>query len=154
MRVLIPNARLWFMLAILTITVLIPRINTVPGYAQGTALGTPPGPSVAFDWTGPRAGRIVWSGPGLLAVVSGGQPYPLSDPAADSTLRSLPLGPGGDVRAAPHAGMVLAVVDAEHRVLASVTLPPPPAPTASPTPTPAVVPRRYLPVLLRDAALP
>lgn len=142
------------MLAILILSVLIPRINTASGYAQGTALGDPPGPSVAFDWTSPRAGRIAWSGPGLLVVASGGQPYPLADPVTDSTLRALPLGPGGDVRAVPYAGMVLAVIDAEYRVLASVTVSPPPTPTASPTPTPAVVPRRYLPVLLKDAALP
>lgn len=120
---------------------LITALLTLP------ALAEPAGPSVAFAW--PDA--VTWRGPGMLVVANGGQPYVLAGPVTDDVARQHQL--GGDVRAAPYAGMVLAVVDSEYRVLASVTVPPPPTPTASPTPTPAGT-RRYLPVLLKDAALP
>lgn len=124
----------------------------LPGEAypapEDDAAKAAPAPAVAFAWPN----QVTWRGPGLLVVMSGGQPYVLDGPAQGDSPRTWRL--GGDVRAAPHAGMVLAVVDAEYRVLASVTLSPPPTPTASPTPTPAVVPRRYLPVLLKHAALP
>lgn len=100
------------MLAILILSVLIPRINTASGYAQGTALGTPPGPAVVYEW--PRAVR--WQGPGLLVVTTGGAPY-LLDSSADFSERRVRL--GGDVRAEPYAGMRLEVRDADGRTLAS-----------------------------------
>jgi hypothetical protein len=118
-----------------------------PAPEDDAAKGAPV-PAVVFAWPN----TVTWRGPGLLVVLTGGQPYVLDGPALDDSPRVWQL--GGDVRAAPYAGMVLAVVDAEYQVLASVTISPPPTPTASPTPTPAVVPRRYLPVLLKHAALP
>ena len=89
-------------------------------------LAPEPAPSVAYEWTGDHTGQITWNGPGLLVVANGGQPYPLSDIVADSGLRVTQIGPGGDVRAVPYAGMLLEVRDLDGATLAAVTVPEPP----------------------------
>lgn len=86
------------------------------------ALGAPPAPSLSATWTGVRTVRVVWSGPGILVVANGGQPY-LVDYSTDATLRAVPLGPGGDGRAVPYPGMRLEVRDAEGRTLAEAVVP-------------------------------
>jgi len=94
----------------------------------GGVLGPAQAPSVAFDWTGDHTGLVTWSGPGLLVVANGGQPYPLSDIVTDDALRVTQLGPGGDVRSVPYPGMLLEVRNLEGTTLAAVVVPEPPPP--------------------------
>lgn len=94
--------------------------------AQGTALGEPPRASLSYRWSGEREGLVEWVGPGLLVVANGGQPYALSGIVTDSALRVARLGPGGDVRAVPYAGMLLEVRDRDGVTLAAVVVPAPP----------------------------
>ena len=94
----------------------------------GGVLGPAQAPSVAFDWTGTREGRITWTGPGILVVANGGQPYPLSDIVTDDALRVTQIGPGGDIRSIPYPGMLLEVRDLGGATLAAVTVPEQPPP--------------------------
>lgn len=94
----------------------------------GGVLGPAQAPSVAFDWTGAHEGLVTWSGPGILVVANGGQPYPLSDIVTDDALRVTPIGPGGDTRSVPYPGMLLEVRDLGGATLAAVTVPEQPPP--------------------------
>lgn len=96
--------------------------------ALAGVLGPAAAPSVAFDWTGAHEGLVTWSGPGILVVANGGQPYPLSDIVTDDALRVTQLGPGGDTRSIPYPGMLLEVRDLGGVTLAAVTVPEPPPP--------------------------
>ena len=107
----------------------------------GGVLGPAQAPSVAFDWTGAHEGLVTWSGPGILVVANGGQPYPLSDIVTDDALRVTQIGPGGDIRSIPYPGMLLEVRDLGGATLAAVVVPEPPPPEW----------RIYAPVMFKGA---